>query len=128
MELYSFTSTSIKRFILILVIGLLGIGNVFTFTSCMISRAELARDKQQLKNQQLNVKILDFSKLFVEKVLKADKEVSFEDRLLLENKVRDLKDPEILAQWEKFTGSATQDQVQQEVKVLLDLLITKITR
>jgi hypothetical protein len=128
MQLYSFTSESLKRFGLTIIIGILLIITVFLATSCLIERTELARYREQLKNQQFNTKVVDFSKLFVEKVLKADTEVSFEDRLKLENQVRDLNDPEILAQWEKFTGSTTQDQVQSEVKNLLDLLVKKFIR
>ena len=68
-----------------------------------------------------------FLNLFIDKVLNAQGEVSFEDRLQLENRVRDLKDPEVLAQWEKFTGSASEEQVQVEVKNLLALLVKKIS-
>jgi hypothetical protein len=73
------------------------------------------------------VKVINFSTLFIEKVLKAKTEVAFEDRLKLENAVRDLDDPAILGLWEKFTESGDQDQAQEAVKNLLDSLVKKIS-
>ena len=81
----------------------------------------------QVAAQQMNGKVFNFNKMFIEKVLKADSEVSFEDRLKLENAVRDLNDPQILSQWQKFSNCKTGQEAQAEVKNLLDLLATKIT-
>jgi hypothetical protein len=44
----------------------------------------------------------------------------------LETAVRDLKDEEILNQWQKFVDSKTETEAQKEVKNLLELLINKI--
>jgi hypothetical protein len=52
--------------------------------------------------------------------------VSFDDRLQLENMVRDLKDDAILAEWNKFVNSQTSAEAQGEVKNLLDILVLKI--
>lgn len=90
------------------------------------SQQDLQITKQLLNTQQVDRKILGFGTLFVEKVLKAEKEVSFEDRLRLENTVRDLNDSDVLAQWEKFTVSKTDTDAQKEVINLLELLLKKI--
>ncbi len=71
-------------------------------------------------------KVVDFAKLFIEKVLVVDAEVDFETRLELENAVRDLKDDEVMVQWQKFINSETELDAQKEVKNLLKLLIGKI--
>lgn len=80
-----------------------------------------------VKTQQKEQKVLSFTKLFIEKVLKEENEVSFETRLELENAVRNLKDEEILAQWQKFTESKTEEEAQDAVKNLLEMLVNKIT-
>lgn len=74
----------------------------------------------------LNNKIVNFLKLFIDKVLKADKEIDFETRLQLENGVRDLEDKQVLVAWQQFTASKTEQEAQQQVNNLLTLLIDKL--
>ncbi|MCX6724168.1 MAG: hypothetical protein NT155_03310 [Candidatus Staskawiczbacteria bacterium] len=115
-----------KKTILTAVIGILVAGNILLGVEFFISQQELKIAEKSVSAQQNSAKVLQFTNLFIEKVLKAQAEISFEDRLKLENSVRDLKDPEILAQWQKFTASQTQQDAQQEVKNLLELLVKKI--
>lgn len=90
----------------------------------------LLNEFQILKSTQakveINQKVINFTALFIDKVLKAESEIDFETRLTLENAVRDLKDDEIMAEWQKFTGSQTEAEAQNGVKKLLGILITKI--
>jgi hypothetical protein len=94
----------------------------------------IIRDQWVLKNipttvvaeAPVNLKVVNFLKLFIDKVLKADKEIDFETRLQLENGVRDLNDKEILAAWQKFTASKTEQEAQLEVNNLLTLLVGKL--
>lgn len=88
---------------------------------------ELEETKDIVKEQQINVKVISFTSLFIEKVLKAEGEVSFEDRLSLENSVRELEDEEILNLWQRFVDSETEDGAQAGVKDLLEILIAKIS-
>ena len=115
-----------QKIILITIISILVAGNIFSGVNYFFAQKELQTTTQQLKNQKNNEKIINFAKLFIEKVLKADKEVSFEDRLKLENAVRDLNDKEVLTQWENFVASKTEIDAQNEVKSLLELLVKKI--
>lgn len=92
----------------------------------ILDRIELNATKQNFKAQQVNEKALTFTKLFVEKVLQGDEEVNFEDRLKLENAVRDLNDEEVFLQWQKIVKSQSAAETQQEVGTLLNLLLTKI--
>ena len=82
--------------------------------------------KSSLETQITNGKVLEFAKMFIDKVLKADKEVDFETRLKLETAVRNLSDEEILVQWQKFTEAKTEIQAQAGVKTLLEILVNKI--
>lgn len=116
-----------KRTILIAVIGILLAGNVFLGVGYFLQNQEAQKMQTELASQKLNTGVIRFLDLFIVKVLKSNTEVSFEDRLKLENAVRDLKDKDILAKWEGFTGATTQDQVQQGVKDLMQLLVEKIS-
>lgn len=114
-----------QKIIWILIFILLG-GNVIFGTSYFSAVRELHQTQAALDAQKTNGKVLAFTKLFLEKVLEARTEVSFEERLRLENAARDIGDAQILAQWQKFTASTTEATAQEEVKNLLVLLVGKI--
>ncbi|MEK7193376.1 MAG: hypothetical protein AAB652_01145 [Patescibacteria group bacterium] len=90
------------------------------------AESDLRTLQANFEAQKTNENVIIFLRAFIEKVLKAEKEVDFETRLNLENQVRALKDPTILAQWERFTGSKTEAEAQSNVKELLELLASKI--
>jgi len=73
-----------------------------------------------------NERIINFLKLFIAKILKAEGEIDFETRLKLENAVREIQDKEILDQWTKFTESKTEEEAQKNVKDLLEILVNKL--
>jgi hypothetical protein len=112
-------------FWIILVLILL-VGNVFFGFKYSAVQKKLKLTQATLETQKTNEGVLDFTKLFIEKVLKAETEIDFETRLKLENAVRNLNDEEILAQWQKFTESQTEAEAQEEVKNLLEMLVGKI--
>lgn len=112
--------------ILIIIILLLLIGNVFCGVKYFTLQKELRQTQTLLATQKTNEQLLDFTQLFIDKVLKAQSEVDFETRLKLENAVRNLNDQEILVQWQKFTDSKNEIQAQDEVKNLLAILVKKI--
>jgi hypothetical protein len=58
--------------------------------------------------------------------LLSNKEVDFETRLALENAVRDISDKEIFDQWQRFTNAKDNTDVQKQVGLLLDILMSKI--
>lgn len=111
--------TILNRVIIIILLA----GNIFLGFKYFTQKKEVEVVSQ---NQVFNDKALSFTKLFVEKVLKAEGEVNFETRLQLENAVRDLGNQKILDQWQKFTESKTEVDAQLEVKNLLQMLINNI--
>lgn len=111
--------------ILIIILILLA-GNIFLGAKYFSVVKELRQTQATLQTQTTNEKVLEFTKLFIGEVLKADSEVSFDTRLKLETAVRNLGDEEILAQWQKFVDSKTETGAQDEVKNLLELLVNKV--
>lgn len=90
------------------------------------ARTNLKSVQETLDLKVRKEKVVDFTKLFIEKVLVVDEEVNFETRLELENAIRGLKDSELMDQWQKFINSETEVDAQKEVKTLLKLLVGKI--
>lgn len=79
-----------------------------------------------LEGRGISERNLEFTKLFIDDVIRAQGEIDFETRLKLESAVRNLEDAEVLAQWSKFVESKTGDEAQREIKNLLGMLINKI--
>ena len=113
--------------ILIGLVTVLALTSGYLLVECFLTRADLKEANQIIEAQQMNVKIVDFTQLFIDKVLSGQSEVSFEDRLQLENAVRDINDQEIFDQWQKFVNGGTNDEGQINLTRLLKLLVTKIS-
>ncbi len=94
---------------------------------CYFEHQRLVVAENTVKTFQYDQKVLNFTKMFIGKVLKADGEVSFEDRLQLENAVRDINDKTIFDQWNKFVNAKTSLEAQIEVKNLLEMLVSKVS-
>lgn len=109
-----------------IIIALLVMSNVFMYLSYADMKEGVKLRQQKQVVALTNEKILSFSKMFIEKVLKAEGEIDFETRLKLESAVRDLQDEEVFRAWQKFTNSTTEREAQQSVKSLLSVLIEKV--
>lgn len=114
-----------KTIVVLLFIALLAFGGFFAW-KWWISENDLQLARGALAKRDDGEKILEFNYLFISKVLRAEKEVDFETRLLLENKVRELNEPEILAQWQKFIDSKTESEAQQSAAILLETMVGKM--
>ena len=114
-----------KKFLVAVIVVLLA-GNVFFGFEYYSARKELEGARVTMSTQRYNDMILNFMKMFIKKVIKSDKEVDFDTRLKLENSVRELNDPVILDQWQKFVNSADEAEAQKNVKDLLDMLVDKV--
>jgi hypothetical protein len=86
----------------------------------------LDENQRRVVAQEINVDVLDFTRDFIDKVLKAEGEIDFETRLDLESAVRAIGDDEILSAWQVFTNSQTETEAQTAVKNLLSLLVSRI--
>ena len=117
-----------KRSFFLLFIIILLVASGFLAYQYIAERNKLIAAEKTIALQNLNSGIVEFMKLFSEKVLNTQGEISFEDRLNLENSVRNLNDQDILNQWGKFVNSNDQTEAQNNVKNLLQLLINKINK
>lgn len=81
--------------------------------------------QQQLNKISLAVsssdKIKFFNNIFIEKVLKSKGEVSYDDRVALENAAISTSNKEVVDQWHKLLESQTEKDAQKGVVDLLTL-------
>ena len=115
-----------EKAVLVIIISVLLATNIFFVVKYAAVQSELIDQRIAADKVSFNSNVLDFESLFIEKVLKAKGEVSFEERLNLEKVVRALNDGQILEQWNKFVNSKNEAQAQEEVKNLLGLLVSKV--
>jgi hypothetical protein len=118
----------LNKIFLIVIILILLVSNVYFGFKYFGIQKELQEKTDTLETQKTNEKILNFTDLFIKKVLKAENEINFETRLQLENAVRDINDEKVLSQWQKFTESENETKAQEEVKNLLEILVSKIKK
>jgi len=94
------------RFISNLLMVLLLAGNLFFSVQYIYSiKADQAPVVDKGAQEVIHIKNANFLKLFIDKVIKANGTVSYDDRVQLENDVRQIHNPELTAQWELFVGS-----------------------
>jgi len=124
--IHSSNNMNKPKIFLITIILILLAGIVLLCGKYIILNKELSQAQAALQAQAINEKVLGFTRLFIKEVLKAQTEVSFDTRLKLETAVRNLEDEEVLNQWQKFVNSKTESEAQEEVKNLLEMLVSKI--
>jgi len=115
-----------KKIILFLLLVFALFGIILLAVKCCSLKARADALEFENSNQKINRDVVSFLKLFIEKILQGEEEVSFEDRLRLENSVRELKDNKILSLWESFTQAKSSEEAQVSLKNLLQALVNKI--
>jgi hypothetical protein len=101
---------------------------IFMSVQYILSQLQLKDAVGQISVQKADRKTLIFAKLFVDKFLLAQGTVGFEDRLKLENAVRDINDPAIFKQWQKFTDSTDDREAQTAAGDLFNLLFNRLEK
>ncbi|MEI6553152.1 MAG: hypothetical protein WCO09_01140 [bacterium] len=95
------------RFVSNLLLLVLLAGNLFFSIQYIYSiKADQAPKIDQGAQDVIHVKNSNFLKLFINKVVKGNGSVSYEDRVQLENDVRQIHNPELTTQWELFVNSS----------------------
>ncbi len=108
-------------------LAILVVGLAFFTWQYISLKGQLQAAEKTIGKQQINKKVLSFSELFITNVLQSGQAVSFDQRLQLENAVRDINDPKIYTAWQKFTNANDQAEIQQDFYNLFSLLLQKIS-
>ena len=116
-----------KRIIIYAVVAAVLIAITLLSVKLYLYSNEIVRLQKIEQSRAVNTKILNFTKLFIEKVLASKTEVDFESRLKLENAIRDINDSELFDQWTKFSQSKESGDAQTNVVILLQMLVSRIS-
>ena len=109
--------------ILFLAVVVLFSGNVFFGIKYYSAQTQA---QKFLNAAKTNSAIINFNKLFVDKVLKSQGVVSYEDQLRIENAVIAIQDSEISDAWHTFLASQTEEEAQQNTLIILSTLSRKL--
>jgi predicted DNA-binding helix-hairpin-helix protein len=71
----------------------------------------------------MQIKNANFLKLFINKVVKSSGTVTYEDRVQLENDVRQIHNPALTAQWEVFVDNKDPKLAEQAATDLMLILV-----
>jgi hypothetical protein len=125
--MFTFTAGVLERTRLVsnVLMLLLLIGNIF-FSIQYTENIKQKDLEARTDRSEQKTKTALFLKLFVDKVINTQGTVSFEDRVKLENDIRQLGIPEIITQWETFVASADSETAQQNAVKLMSMLITQL--
>ncbi|MCX6717886.1 MAG: hypothetical protein NTU76_04425 [Candidatus Taylorbacteria bacterium] len=101
-------------------------GNIFF----SIQYTENLKQQQMQKEDSIgtNIQVSRFLKLFVDVVLNTEvgKTISYDNRVKLENDVREIKDADIIKSWDKFVESADAKTAQKNAASLMKMLTNKL--
>jgi hypothetical protein len=101
-------------------------GNIFF----SIQYTENIKQQQMQKEDSIgtNIQVSRFLKLFVDVVLNTEvgKTISYDNRVKLENDIREIKDAEIIKSWDKFVESTDAKVAQKNAASLMKMLTNKL--
>lgn len=116
----------VRLFSNILMLVLLA-GNIFFSIQYVQNNKQL--DDQAIALQQKSterVQMAKFMKFFIDTVLNTKGTIAFEDRVKLENDIRQLHDSDLTAQWDKFVGSKDSKSAQEAVVKFMSMMSSKM--
>ena len=112
-----------KLFSNLLMLILLG-GNIYLGVSFIneMKKQTVVPDQTDVT---LRVKVVNFHKIFIDKVLSSQGVISAEDRVLLENDIIQIHDPVLTTAWHDFTASKNSKDTQATAVKLMSLLVAR---
>jgi hypothetical protein len=101
-------------------------GNIFFSIQYMENLKQQANAKEETVSNSIQVS--RFLKLFVDVVLNNEggKTISYDDRLKLESDIRQIKDADLIKQWDSFVASKDAKAAQDNAIKLMKLLTNKL--
>lgn len=109
----------------VLMVVLLG-GNIF-FSIQYASNIQQEQAKAAAPDDVASrIQTARFLKLYIDTVLTPGSNISVDDRIKLENDIRQLKDADLVRQWDVFVASEGNTEAQVNAVKLMSLLVNKL--
>jgi hypothetical protein len=99
-------------------------GNIFfsiQYSEALKREASAPADKTDIKIQTSN-----FLREFIKVVLNTQGTITFDERVKLENDIRQIQDPELTKKWDTFVNSKDSKAAQENAVKLMTLLADKM--
>lgn len=100
-------------------------GNIFFSIQYAESIKQQAAVQEDV-NAPTRLQTARFLKYFIDTVLNTKGTISFDDRVKLENDIRQIKDVDLIRQWDTFVGSKDATSAQDNAVKLMSLLVNKL--
>ena len=114
------------RFVSNLLLVLLLAGNLFFSIQYIYSiKADQVPVVDKGAQEVARIKNANFLKLFINKVIKTNGTVSYDDRVQLENDVRQIHNKELTTQWELFVASNKDQKKAEDAAADLMLILAE---
>ena len=116
-----------SKSILNIVVIILLLGNIFfAYKYVNVMRAQGVERAVSEQKVTQKVQVANFNKLFVETVLNSKGTISSDDRIKLENDVRQTHDEDLINIWNVFVSSKDSKTTQENAMKILGLLANKM--
>ncbi len=116
-----------SKFVLNIVIIVLLLGNIFlAYKYVGVMRTQSVENAVSEQKITQRVQMANFNKLFVETVLNSKGTISSDDRIKLENDVRQTHDTDLINAWNIFVSSKDSKATQENAMKILGLLANKM--
>jgi len=89
-------------------------------------KLEAERNAAVADNSSTRYQVSHFLQYFIDTVLNTQGTISFDDRVKLENDIRQIHDPALTAQWTAFVDSKDSKTAQANAVKLMSMLATKL--
>ncbi len=113
------------RFMSNVLMLLLVAGNIF-FSIQYMENVKLEASKAEDTTAMQRVQVSRYLNFFIKTVLNTQGTISFEDRVKLENDIRQIHDPELTKQWDSFVNSKDSKSAQENSVKLMSALTAKL--
>lgn len=127
--MFNFTSGVLDRTRLVsnILMLVLVAGNIF-FSIQYTQNIQAERDRlaNAEDNTATRIQVARFLKYFIDTVLNTKGTISFDDRVKLENDIRQIKDANLVSMWTEFLNSADSAAAQANAVKLMSMLTNKM--
>lgn len=116
-----------NNFLFVFAIIALAILSLVFFYFNFLLRKELALLYSEPKeNQEIKKEIVNVLDLIISKILLSKDELDLNEKIFIDNKIKSLNDITIYNKWSAFLNSVSEDETQQNFKILLKTLVDKL--
>ena len=111
----------LSNFLLVILLA----GNLFFSSQYIVNIKEQIIPAEDVK-ATLRLQLSRFLKTFIDTVLSTEGTITYDDRVKLENDIRQTKDADLIRLWDEFIASKTGEEAQARAIKLMSMVTNKM--